>query len=325
MKPYHRTLTALVCISAIAVGCVGPRSTSPAASQPIPRSRTIDSHTAKKELDVAKEMIAAGDTSVVIPRLIHLITKYPESKTAVEARYVLGLAYREVKSFRSAMDMFEEYLRLDPEGASAENARTQLADLANEYARQYTSPEELDQQIASATDRLNQAPGDLAARLELADLLWQRGNYNESAQMYHEIATDHPEYAHDGTLASRVELLPSGGYVVLSPAEVQRREIEAQPLTIENQASFRAGRDIFTRVQDNYVVTGQAFNRSDSVLYGVQVHVTLYGFGGMVFDASTVNVGRLSPGERRAFSVRFANFDNIENIQRFECVGSFQK
>ena len=224
LKPYYGTLTALVCISAVAVGCVGPRSTSPAASQPIPRSRVIDSHTAKKELDTAKQMIDRGDTSVVIPRLIHLISKYPESTTAAEARYLLGVAYREVKSYRSAMDMFEEYLRLAPEGASAENARTQLADLANEYAQQYTSPEELDRRIAAVADRVSQAPRDLAARLDLADLLWQRGNYNESAQIYHDIAADHPEYAQDGTLASRVELLPSGGYVVLSPAEVQRRD-----------------------------------------------------------------------------------------------------
>lgn len=270
-------------------------------------------------------MIEKGDTSVVIPRVIHLISKYPDSPTAIEARYVLGLAYRDIKSYQSAMEMFEEYLRLAPEGSSAEAARTQLAELAAEYNERFTSPEELDQKIAAATERVNQSPTDLASRLELADLLWQRGNYGESAQLYYEIVRDHPEYAQDGTVSSRVELLPAGGYVVLSPAEVQRREIEARPLTIENEASFRAGRDLFTREHDAYVVTGQAFNRSDSVLYGVQVYVTLYGFGGTVFDSSTVVIGRLNPGERRAFSVRFTNFDNIENIQRFECVGEFQK
>ena len=43
------------------------------------------------------------------------------------------------------------------------------------------------------------------------------------------------------------------------------------------------------------------------------------------YDTTTVSVGRLNPGEIRAFSVRFSNFDNIENINRYECVASFQR
>jgi hypothetical protein len=61
------------------------------------------------------------------------------------------------------------------------------------------------------------------------------------------------------------------------------------------------------------------------VLYGVQVFVTIYGFGNVVFDTSTINIGRLNPGETRAFSVRFSNFDNIENVRRHEAVGTFQR
>jgi hypothetical protein len=61
------------------------------------------------------------------------------------------------------------------------------------------------------------------------------------------------------------------------------------------------------------------------VLYGVEVLITLYGQGNIVYDSRPWHVGRLNPGERRAFSVRFDQFETLENIQRFECVGSFQR
>ncbi|MFA6241883.1 MAG: FxLYD domain-containing protein, partial [Candidatus Hydrogenedentales bacterium] len=116
-----------------------------------------------------------------------------------------------------------------------------------------------------------------------------------------------------------------GQYLILTPMEVQRREVEKQPLVIVNMSSFRSGEDLFTRQPLYYSVTGQAVNRSDSVLYGVQVMVTLYGFGNVVYDTTTANIGRLNPGESRAFSVRFSNFDDIENIYRYEAVGSFER
>jgi hypothetical protein len=111
----------------------------------------------------------------------------------------------------------------------------------------------------------------------------------------------------------------------LSPAEVERRQIQAQPLAVTNTAAFKSGEDLFTRTALFYSVTGQVVNRSDSVLYGVQVIITIYGFGNVVNDTTTVSIGRLNPGEIRAFSVRFSNFENIENINRYECVATFQR
>jgi hypothetical protein len=114
-------------------------------------------------------------------------------------------------------------------------------------------------------------------------------------------------------------------FAVITPAEVQRRAIERQPLSIINTSAFKSGEDLITRTPLYYVVTGMAVNRSDSVLYGVQVLVTIYGFGNVVYDTNTVTLGRLNPGEMRAFSVRFFNFPSIHRIHRYEAVGTFER
>jgi len=270
-------------------------------------------------------MIEAGDASMVIPRLLHTISKYPSSKAAVEARYLLGRAYYEIGGYRDAIEMFDDYLRLAPEGEYAAECAEYVAKLTEEYNRRFPAPEELDKQIDAFNQKLAQEPGKLEYEWELADLLWRRGNYAKAASLYKGIVDKHPQYANDKTLKGRIELLPNGEYVVLSPAEVQHRQVEAQPLVIINQASFRVGRDLFTRETRHYSVTGQVVNRSDSVLYGVQVIATLFGFGNLVYDTHTVSIGRLYPDEIRAFSVRFSNFEDVENIDRYECVPTFQR
>ncbi len=292
---------------------------------PILKDRFVDFRTASKEVEEAEKMIHKGDFTVVVPRLQHVISKYPDSKPAVEARYWLGVAYYELKSSREAIDMFSEYLRLAPKGEFVAQARDYVKQLSAEYEAKYPSPEELDRRIREVSIQARLSPDNTDLQFELADLLWKRGNYDEAGRIYYALVKAHPELSADSRVVSRVELHPGGAYVVLSPAEVQRREVQDKPLVIVNTASFRSGRDLLTRERKHYVVTGQAHNRSDSVLYGVQVIVTLYGFGSMVYDTKTVSLGRMNPGERRAFSVQFSNFDTLDNILRYECEGVFER
>jgi hypothetical protein len=61
------------------------------------------------------------------------------------------------------------------------------------------------------------------------------------------------------------------------------------------------------------------------VLYGVEISITTYGFGNVVYDSQTVPVGDVRPGEIRAFSVRFANFREIESIDHYDYSVSYQR
>ncbi len=315
-------VTALLFVSA---GCTTPRSNPPMTETPVSKNRVINERSSSKEVEEARRMIKSGDTTVVIPRLLQVIGKYPNSKSSLDARYWLGVAYMEIKSFREAIEVFNEYLRLAPDGEFADQSQQYIASLQEEYERQYLTPEKLDARIRALTETLKADPNNLDNQLKLADMLWKRGDYEYAGRLYAQVVKVNPETASDPEVSSRIEFLPSGGYVVLTPAEVQRREIEKQPLAVINTASFQSGRDLLTRESLYYVVTGQVVNRSDSVLYGVQVIVTIYGFGNMVYDTNTVNIGRLNPGEIRAFSVRFSNFQNIDDIHRYECVGSFER
>jgi tetratricopeptide (TPR) repeat protein len=280
---------------------------------------------AREDLANARKYLDHGEVSAAIPILLQAISKYPESPAAIEARFLLGRAYYELSGHRDAIEMFKDYLRLAPDGPYASDAITYVAQLTAEYNERFMTPEALDARIRQLSATLAQDPESVDVQMELAEMLWRRGNYSRAAEIYSALVKQHPRYAQDTTLRQRIELLPNGEYIVLNPAELQRRQVEAQPIQVFNVAGFPAGRDLFTRTRTYYVVTGQVVNRSDSVLYGVQVLVTIYAFGNTVYDTQTVSIGRLNPSETRAFSVRLTNFEYLENINRFETTATFQR
>jgi len=320
-----RCLAALTLGVILMAGCTTTRSNPPATATPMTKNRLLDENGARKEIEEARRMIEGGDYNIVIPRLLQVISKFPNSNAAIEGRYWLGVAYYKIESYREAIDLFNEYLRLAPHGKYATDSTDYVAKLTSEYEQKYWTAAKLDEEITACNEKIKQSPEDVTLKLELADLFWKRGDYQEAGKLYVALVQQKPEYKNDATIQSRVEIKSSGEVVVLSPAEMERRYIEQQPLVIVNEHSFQSGRDLYTREARFYVVTGQAKNRGDSVLSGVQVMVTLYGFGNVVFDTNTINIGRLNPGELRAFSVRFSNFENIDNINRFECLGTFER
>jgi tetratricopeptide (TPR) repeat protein len=287
--------------------------------------RTGAGRAMERDLEQARRQIDSTEPSLALPRLLEIISRGPDSAAGKEARYLLGMAYYRLNAYREAIGMFGEYLRAAPDGPYADSARDHISLLTDEYREKFPSQETLDAQIALLEGRLAQRPNDTNAQWELAELLWKRGHYEEAEQMYSQILASNPDAAGDPRLANRVEFIPSDGFVVLTPADIQQRERERRPLEIFNTSSYRGGEDFWTRRASYYVVTGQAVNRADSPLYGVRVDITVYGFGNMIFDTHMVNLGTLNPGETRAFVARFRNFNNIENVSRYECVGAFQR
>ncbi len=280
-------------------------------------------------------MIEAGNYGSVLPRLLYLVGQYPDSKAAVDARYWLGVCYYRISSYRDAIDLFHNYLELAPNGEFSEASAKYEAQLLEEYEQKFWTGRKLHARITQLNGVLETDPENRKAQWELADLLWKRGDYDGAGMMYATFVEKNPAYANDLTVRGRIEFLPSGEFIVLSPTEILRRDIEKRPLVVTNLSAWKGGQSqivsssfrglSFDQGAEYYVVTGQVTNRADSVLYGVQVFITLYGFGNMVFDARTVNFGRLNPGDTRAFSVRFQNFDNIQNISRYECTATFQR
>lgn len=314
-------LAALLC-TGLSVGCATAKPQY-GDGDDFGKEPTAGTLSAREGVYAAQVLVEAGEYTAAIPRLLHVISKDPESDAAIEARYWLGFAYYGTSSYRDALTVFGEYLAGAPNGNHATEANAFLDRIHAEYTEVLITPRELDDRIDAARDVAETDPNDLAKQMDLAELLWRRGDYNAAGSIYKSIVKNYPDMANTPPLNTRMDLLPTGQWLVMTPTEIERRSIEERPLEIVNVNAFRSGEDLFTREKRFYVVTGQAHNRSDSVLYNVRVDVTIYGFGGVVYDTTSVNLNRLNPDERRAFSVRFSNFDNINNIVRHECVGTF--
>lgn len=323
----RRTTAAALLLAVLASACAHKPEFGPARPgyPSFKKAPYADERAARRDVDRIADLMEEGDLSEVIPQLQYLIEKYPETTAAKDACYYLGLAYYRIGTYRDALDAFQEYARAAPDGRYAEECNTYLTKAAAEYRRNVLTPEQIAEQIKTLRRDLNASPESPELAWKLADMLWKAGSYDEAGQLYVETAKKHPAYAQRDAYAQRIEWTTDTHYTVLSPTEMLRREIAKNPLAIINESHFRSGQDLFTRTSEYYVVSGQVVNRGESVLYGVQVIITLYGFGNVVYDTHTVSFGRLNPGETRAFSARFSTFDDIENVARHECVGTFQR
>ncbi|NLV46317.1 MAG: tetratricopeptide repeat protein [Candidatus Hydrogenedentes bacterium] len=281
---------------------------------------------ASRELAAAKRMMKAGEYSLAIPRFTQLMNKYPGAEAAIESCYHLGEAYYNVGAYSDALRYLDQYLSLAPEGEYVENGRALVARLTNTAVQAPLTEQEA--QIAALEAAIAAEPENMAPRLELAELLWSLGHYAEAGAVYTELLQRWPRLETDVVVRQRVERDAQGNLVVLTPEEVERHYREAEPLKIYNVSSFRSGRFETwpaTASERYYNVTGQAVNQSEQPLSNASVTITIYGLGQMVFDTKTVSLGAMRPGEVRAFSAQFSVFDNIYNISRHECVGTFQR
>lgn len=291
----------------------------------IARAPESNSGSAAKELATARRMIKAGESSLVIPRLQSLVNTYPGDASAIEARFFLGKAFYTVGAYSDAHRWLQEYLVLVPEGENSAEGRQLLEKLAGGGESEKVPG---DDALAALEAAIAADPEAMAPRLDYANTLWEKGRYDQAGKAYDELLKRWPQLASDAAVSRRVERNPSGRLVVLSPAEMERRYQEAEPLLIYNVSSFRSGRFEgwpATAREKFYNVAGQAVNQSERPLEDVRITVTIYGFGQMVYDTQTISLGVLRPREIRAFNAQFSRFDDIHNITRHECVGSYRR
>lgn len=313
-----------------AAGCVSMRDATgpPTGASYRNHDGPTDESAASQEVESARRRIDAGDYSTVLPKLQHVISRYPNTRAAIDARYFTGVAYYRISGYPDALRFFNEYLAMAPEGEYAEASTEYIRLLNDEIARRYIAPEDAAARVAAAKAKVTAEPDVLAHRLELADAHWIAGEYDKAGAVYEDVLMRWPDLANDVTIRDRMRREANGSFTILSPGEVLRQTAQEEPLVIINTATFRSGREtlLARSFQDIYYhVSGQALNRSDQPLFGVQVTVTIYGFGNLVYETQTLNIGTLQPNQVRPFSVRFSEFDSIHNISRYECIGSYSR
>lgn len=312
-----------MCLTALLLcfGCVTPHESFvlPDAAPPNDLNGNLASNgAASQELTNAQRLIRAGDYSTAIPRLMKIVQIHPTSPSAVDARYFLGVTFYKIGGARESSAYFTKYLDLAPEGRYAGLSRDYLKGLASSgpYAEKIERAERIE-----ALESMQEV-AVLPEKLELANLYWESGDYTKAGEIYSELVKTWPRLENDRVIRTRLERQPDGALVVLTPAEVERRYADEEPIVIYNTSSYRSGRySGFQRnlVNTEYNVTGEVLNRSNDDMRSVEVVVTIYGLGQRIFETKTIQLGPLRAGESFPFSTTFTQFDNIENVQRFEC------
>ena len=322
---------ALLALMAAGSGCMGAKRTtewsSPMGKGPVSETHALEDYGAAKQLAQAKRMVKGGQYSLAIPRLQQIVTQFPADASGIEARHHLGVSYYMVGEYQQALDHFNQHLSMNPEGALSGESRDYVAKLtqAERPAEQRGGG---DVRVAELESAFAAKPDDMAAGLELAALRWERGEYPQAGEVYRNLLARWPGLEQDTLVRTRMAKETDGSWTVLDPVEAERRFREAEPLRIFNVASFRSGRYSGWQAvaqQRDYNVSGQAVNVGDTPLEDVRVIVTIYGLGQLVYDTQTVALGALQPREVRAFSVQFSRFDDINNIVRHECRGTFRR
>lgn len=332
-RGFGGSFVAYAAILLLLEGCISTSPLQPAdewstavGQGPAGVEHASDAATSVKEIASARRMVKAGEYSLVIPRLQQIISKYPGQDASVEARYYLAQSYHAVGAYNDALRYLDEYLELAPDGPLAQSGRELKERLSSSLDEK--SPTEQDQEIDALQEAIKAQPDDMALRLQLADLYWTQGSYDQAGAAYVELLNKWPRLEQEVVVRRRMARDGQGAWIALSPEEAERRFREAEPLVIYNVNAFRSGRFEgwpATSAEKYYNVTGQAVNQGDRALEEVNIIVTIYGLGHMVYDTQTISLGTLRPREVRAFNAQFSRFDNIHSIARHECVGTFRR
>jgi tetratricopeptide (TPR) repeat protein len=280
---------------------------------------------AQDELNSAWKKYNNRQYHEAIPNLLHLLSRYLDTPASIESRYLLALCYYQVEGYKDSIDLFNDYLKLAPQGKYAAESRQHIAKISIAYEAQFPSDTRTKSEITRLENELASTPQSVTLKIKLADQYWQLGSYAQAGDLYVNVVQADPAFRRNQTFNERIDLHDDGTFTLITPKEQTKRSIEKDPLVIINTNSFRSGRDILTATRKFYVVSGQVVNRSNETKYGAEVVTTIFGFGNVVWDTNSYNIAQIRPGETRAFSFRFQNFRNINDINNYECKVTYQR
>jgi tetratricopeptide (TPR) repeat protein len=275
-----------------------------------------------EDLAAARRLIESGAYSQALPRLINITLRDQNSPQAAEAYYWTGVAHHHIGGLSDAVAAYERYLALAPEGVYATECRGALESIKTEVDAAYLSEDEFTKLIAEVEARVAREPEEMANRLLLADLYWKQGNFDAAGRLYQQMLEAQPGLVQDRVISQRMQQQTDGTWKIYTPTEAIKQDAQANPLVIYGASSFRTTElrgDLRYYTVDFYHVSGHVVNQSKTAVRNVAVDVTIQGFGNKVYDTQTVQLGAIQPGQHRTFAVRFNNFDNINNVQRYDC------
>lgn len=299
----------------IATGCVGSYH----------RLVTLDNG----EMSSAYRDLKARRYSLALVKYLLILQQEPSGPEAEESKFRLGECYFHMRSYLEAGAQFQRYLSDCPEGVFAADARQYLGKLQEieqrERERERLRKEEIRKRLGHWREASRKEPTSAEAAAQVGHAFWDLEQYEEATQEYLRAINLEPDRRYGKLISQRLSFDEDGTVTVLTPEELARLERERNPIVVFNRHAYRGGgRDLFSSAPRWFIVTGQLVNRSSHTVRDVGVLVTILDFAGHVLDSADHRVGTVKPGQIRAFSVRFTKFENIYNIDRYECKPVFE-
>jgi len=312
---YLRIVAAAMIVVFLSAGCVAHRQ--------------VVAHT-NGELEYAYQELAQGKYLSAVPKYLWILQQKESTPGArQEARFRLGECYYNMRSYMESGIQFQRYLADYPDGAFVPEAKQYLEKLQGiedqERQQQELQTKENEARLKKWRETARREPGSAEAAAQVGHALWDLGEYEDAAREYSRAVKLDPVKRDDKTIRSRLVFHQDGTATVLTPAEIERREKERNPIVIYNKHSYMAGgQDLYSAEPRYFIVTGEVVNRSSRTLRDVEVAVTISDFAGHVLDAASCNIGAMRPGRIKPFTAKFGNFENIYNIDRYECTAVYE-
>jgi len=265
-----------------------------------------------------------------ITKFEYLSINHPDPQKRQAFLMKKGLSLYLLRSYHEAEKAFRDYIALYPNGmykAESEAYLTKIEALRSEKERNYVlQREQMKGDVQLLTQMLERDPYNAQVHYDLANKLWELGKYNEAAQHYLKAGEIDAALKETELLKNRLMINGKGDTVPITPELQKELDREKNPVVIFDVHSYyqRGKRDYLGASKSYQTVAGKVRNQSKNTIQKISISVNFYNLQHDILDTQSYYVGTMGPQEVRAFLVKGQNYDNLYNMDHFECVPSFQ-
>jgi len=265
-----------------------------------------------------------------VAKFHHLYLNHPVEQKKEHYLIREGQSLYLLHSYHDAEVTFKQYISKYPDGTFRAEAETYLTKI--EAFRREKDREEIIEieKIRNDVDLMKSAvkedPYNARVHYELANKLWELGEYNDSARSYLKAAEIDAALQENELIRNRLMINDKGDVVPITPDLQKEIQREKNPVVVFDTHSYEqrlpgGSSGVHKAFR---TVTGKVRNQSRQVLRDVRVSVNFYNIHHDLLDTQSFFVGTMGPREVRAFLVKGRNYDTLSNIDQVECIPTYQ-
>lgn len=286
----------------------------------------------RDEFNQGRNAAAKGEYRSAVALYENFLRRYPGSSREEQARFELSRSYLELGDYHRALGGFQTSLRKYPTGKYADPMLSTLRELGGQLARKIETREAAQREIAARAEVIRKLieQGSVSADRyrELGDLSWELARYAEAQAAYQKALELDPDYWKTHDAGERI-YFDHRGRLRVRPPTLSDEELLHGLVRVRNYTARVM--DLTNDIEGDrrlLLVSGYAVNSATETLHNVELEITLLDLFGNVMDTRALRIGTLRSGQERAFSTRFAGFDdgnvNVFNVGRVKFLAHYE-